>query len=36
MDALQRAVPIPQHEIEMRGALGRQVLGQRLLFFFME
>ena len=30
MDALQRAVPIPQHEIRMRGALRRQILRQRL------
>src|SRR5205814_2764522 len=30
MDALQRAVPIPQHEIGMRGALRRQILRQRL------
>src|SRR5512142_1412123 len=30
MDALQRAVPIPQHEIGMRGAFRRQVLWQRL------
>src|SRR5205823_3436530 len=30
MDALQRAVPIPQHEVGMRGALRRQILRQRL------
>src|SRR5262249_37513532 len=30
MDALQRAVPIPQHEIRMRGALRRQILRQGL------
>jgi len=30
VDALQRAVPIPQHEVGMGRALGRQVLGQRL------
>jgi len=30
MDALQRAVPIPQHERRMRGALRRQILRQRL------
>src|SRR5476651_2910525 len=30
MDALQRAVPVPQHEIIMRRALRRQILGQRL------
>ena len=30
MNALQRAVPIPQHEIRMRRALRRQVLRQRL------
>src|SRR5436190_9553952 len=30
MDALQRAVPIPQHEVGMRGALWRQILWQRL------
>ena len=30
MDALQRAVPVPQHEIVMRRALRRQVLRQRL------
>ena len=28
--ALQRSVPIPQHEVRMRRALRRQVLGQRL------
>jgi len=28
-DALQRAVPIPQHEVGMRGALRRQILRQR-------
>src|SRR5438105_5053165 len=30
MDALQRAVPIPQHEVGMRGASRRQILRQRL------
>ena len=30
MDALQRSVPVPQHEIEMRGALRRQVSRQEL------
>src|SRR5438445_385996 len=30
MDALQRAVPIPQHEVGMRGAFRRQILRQRL------
>src|SRR5205085_5835806 len=30
MNALQRAVPIPQHEVGMRGALRRQILRQRL------
>jgi hypothetical protein len=30
MDALQRAVPVPQHEVIMRGAFRRQILGQRL------
>ena len=30
VDALQRSVPIPQHEVRMRRALRRQVLGQRL------
>src|SRR3981189_1912905 len=30
MDALQRAVPIPQHEVGMCGAFRRQVLRQRL------
>jgi len=30
VDALQRAVPIPQHEVRMRCALRRQILGQRL------
>src|SRR5215472_12514348 len=30
MDALQRAVPIPQHEVGMRRALWRQILRQRL------
>src|SRR5438876_986171 len=30
MDALQRPVPIPQHEIGMRGALRRQILRQCL------
>src|SRR3954453_9028507 len=30
VDAIKRAVPIPQHEIEMRGALGRQILRQGL------
>ena len=29
MDALQRAVPVPQHEIVVHRGLGRQVLGQR-------
>src|SRR5438046_7353336 len=32
MDALQRAVPIPQHEVGMRGALRRQILWQGLPF----
>ena len=31
VDALQRSVPIPQHEVRMRRALRRQVLRQRLL-----
>jgi hypothetical protein len=30
MDAFERAIPVPQHEIEMRGALGRQIFRQRL------
>lgn len=30
MEALQRAIPVPQHEVAMRRALGRQVLRQRL------
>src|SRR4029077_11222422 len=30
VDSFQRAVPIPQHEIRMRGALRRQILRQRL------
>jgi hypothetical protein len=30
MDALQSAVPIPQHEVGMRGAFRRQILRQRL------
>src|SRR2546423_5792178 len=30
MDALQRAVPIPQHEVGIRRALRRQILRQRL------
>src|SRR5205085_6653742 len=30
MNALQRAVPIPQHEVGMRGALRWQILRQRL------
>src|SRR6202035_3414185 len=30
MDPLQRAVPIPQHEVGMRGAFRRQILRQRL------
>jgi len=30
VDALQRAVPIPQHEVRMRCTLRRQVLRQRL------
>ena len=30
VDALQRAVPIPQHEVGMRRALWRQILRQRL------
>src|SRR5690242_13070698 len=30
MDALQRAVPIPQHEVGMRGAFRWQILRQRL------
>src|ERR1700680_2341774 len=30
VDALQRSVPIPQHEVRMRRALRGQVLGQRL------
>ena len=30
VDALQRAVPVPQHEVVMRRALRRQVLRQRL------
>src|SRR5205085_9130021 len=30
VDALQRAIPIPQHEIRMRGALRRQILRQCL------
>ena len=30
MDALQRAVPVPQREIMVRRALGRQILRQRL------
>src|SRR5205085_356647 len=30
MDAPQRAVPIPQHEVGMRGAFRRQILRQRL------
>src|SRR5207244_10802988 len=30
MDALQRAIPIPQHEVGMRRALRRQILRQRL------
>jgi hypothetical protein len=30
MDALQRAAPIPQHEVGMRGAFRWQILRQRL------
>src|SRR5207244_13484029 len=30
MDALQRAVPIPQHEVGMRAAFRRQILRQRV------
>ena len=30
MDALQRAVPVPQHEVVVRRALRRQILRQRL------
>ena len=29
MDAIQRAVPVPQAEVIMHGASGRQILGQR-------
>jgi hypothetical protein len=29
MDAIQRAIPVPQAEVIMHGASGRQVLGQR-------
>ena len=29
MDAIQRAIPVPQAEIIVHGASGRQVLGQR-------
>jgi hypothetical protein len=30
VNALQRAVPVPEHEIMVRGALRRQILGQSL------
>lgn len=30
MDPLQRSIPVPQHQIPVHRALGRQVLGQRL------
>ena len=29
MDAIQRAVPVPQAEVIMHGASGRQILGPR-------
>ena len=29
MDAIQRAVPVPQAEVIMHGASGRHILGQR-------
>jgi hypothetical protein len=30
MEALQRAIPVPQHKVAMSRALGRKVLRQRL------
>ena len=32
MDAIQRAIPVPQAEVIMHGASGRQFLGQRAPF----